>query len=313
LTLNNGLIKRPTILYKYRADNSYTEDIFKKRKVWLSRLSNLNDPMEGRIADISTVQRKEVREETMKHQIAGFIWAAKEDIKTGTHFCGKTSEETKKILRKLSKKNDLDLAYAFINRFFEERNLPKFTNPNSRIDSISTVLEKTGIFSLSEVKDSMLMWSHYSGGHSGLCIGFDVSDKSKLGSLEYCKPINYRSMTPELDFKRGVTELQISLSASGLPTKENTVSLSDPGIQNIIFTKSEEWKYEKEWRCISANDGEHPWPGKIVEVIFGMKCPDSRKFILKRKIEEFVGNDIRFAEVRASKSGFKLDVADYSG
>ncbi len=40
-------------LYKYRADNKYTEKVFTEQKIWLSNAKDLNDPFECKITEIA--------------------------------------------------------------------------------------------------------------------------------------------------------------------------------------------------------------------------------------------------------------------
>jgi hypothetical protein len=44
---------------------------------------------------------------------------------------------------------------------------------------------KLSIFSLSEIRDSTLMWSHYSDGHRGVCVGIELEVDSHLGCTTY--------------------------------------------------------------------------------------------------------------------------------
>src|SRR5262249_33519683 len=46
-----------------------------------------------------------------------------------------------------------------------------------RLTHQSTISREFGLICLSEVPDDILMWSHYTEGHSGLVIGFNTTDE----------------------------------------------------------------------------------------------------------------------------------------
>ncbi|MBE9467228.1 MAG: DUF2971 domain-containing protein [Bacteroidetes bacterium] len=95
---------------------------------------------------------------------------------------------------------------------------------------------KCGISCFSEKGDDLLMWSHYSNSHKGVCFGFDL-DTFHLGlktlshQHKILLPINYSEEIIPLDF------FQDELSP----------------IINLLITKSVCWKYEKEIRLIVTN------------------------------------------------------------
>lgn len=107
---------------------------------------------------------------------------------------------------------------------------------------INDSVNRFGIISLSETHRNLLMWAHYAHEHKGLCIGFHSDFISRLPNkfiddneiAEY-KPIkvNYDSIRPQhiSDISNKKNELRI-----------NTI--------NQLITKSNDWIYEKEHRCV---------------------------------------------------------------
>ncbi len=112
-------------------------------------------------------------------------------------------------------------------------------------------LEIIGVVSLSETPRNLLMWAHYADEHKGICIGFDknnIFDKSykqdnKRISLTPIK-VNYDDMRPrfEIDDKTPLNE--------GIDSYARTKSMLEQHIKKHLLTKSDEWIYEKEHRCI---------------------------------------------------------------
>ncbi len=80
--------------------------------------------------------------------------------------------------------------------------------------------QRFGVLCFSEDKTDLLQWAHYAERHKGICLGFDVSgSEEKFGRVMYV--------------------------AERFPFPEQ---LDEPFMRNLLSTKSEAWKYEKEWR-----------------------------------------------------------------
>ncbi len=85
-----------------------------------------------------------------------------------------------------------------------------------------------GVLCFSEDKTDVLQWAHYADRHNGICLGFDVSgSEGKFGRVRY---VEERFPFPE-------------------PPDEAFA-------WKLLSTKSEAWKYEKEWRVfLRLEDG----------------------------------------------------------
>jgi len=92
-----------------------------------------------------------------------------------------------------------------------------------------------GISCLSEVPDSLLMWSHYANNHRGFCVAYNL--------LELNQKLKF-SAVPVIYTKERICLRSISLDQETL--NKETMSLF---IQSLT-SKSTEWSYEKEWRII---------------------------------------------------------------
>lgn len=115
------------------------------------------------------------------------------------------------------------------------------------------------ILSLTSIYDNSTMWSHYAGGHEGVCIGFRVKEENIFGlALE----VQYRE-----------------------PPIYYTLAKMDKMTEEAIMTKTSEWSQEKEWRVIVANYTNPsatmkflPFEAKdIAELIFGVRVNDDIK------------------------------------
>lgn len=114
-------------------------------------------------------------------------------------------------------------------------------------EGVRTDAEQLGIFSLSNRFDDILMWSHYSGSHRGVCFGFRTTGDSILYDA---RPIEYSDTYPEVNYFAMTAEQRA---------------------QKMLLTKASHWAYEEEWRVLRTG----PTPG--IEVYPpGMLVRDAR-------------------------------------
>lgn len=91
--------------------------------------------------------------------------------------------------------------------------------------------QNVGALSLSEVVDNVLMWSHYSLGHTGFALGFDArhpyfdSRFTEVDEFRHLRQVEYRNERPN-------------------------APLSDLSAVEMFLVKSIDWAYEKEWRIM---------------------------------------------------------------
>jgi hypothetical protein len=96
--------------------------------------------------------------------------------------------------------------------------------------NIIEYLENKGVSCFSSEKSNMLMWSHYGQKHTGFCLEFDTS----IEPFNKAKKVKYVRDFPKLN----VENLLINKMFQE--------------ILSLLHTKSIDWKYENEWRCIHA-------------------------------------------------------------
>ena len=90
---------------------------------------------------------------------------------------------------------------------------------------------KTGIFSLCEEANNNVMWSHYGNSHKGFCVGFNVSELFNVFKDSFLGRVLYKDNFPNIhDIKKCI------------------INNDYDTIDELNFTKSKEWEYEKEYR-----------------------------------------------------------------
>lgn len=114
------------------------------------------------------------------------------------------------------------------------------------LDAIRDVLRSVGVLSLTEDPAHLLMWGHYAGSHTGICLEFDTG----YAPFDRAKPVEYDDERPLFEPFSKMRAAQIA---------EATIRKATP------------WSYEREWRVISPG-GVGPYafnPAALKTVIFG--------------------------------------------
>ncbi len=138
-------------------------------------------------------------------------------------------------------------------------------------------IENLGILCLSEVRLDILMWSHYTDGHKGLCLEFGQEgiDKFRTEKNMDFEKIIYRGKYPTLiDYNKARNN-----KAQG---KKNEFA------KLCICSKSKHWKYEQEWRLISKSCNKYiEYPEEMLTgIIFGYYMSDNDKMQIKEMIKK---------------------------
>lgn len=124
----------------------------------------------------------------------------------------------------------------------------------SHRDDINSIY---GVMSLSVSSTIAPMWAHYGGNHSGFAIGFNL--------LELCNIVQ-----GTMDFVRYTKEPIL------MPFGNKKVF----DYQNLFFTKSPEWEYEKEIRLLKtfhSNKVVNLNRNVISEIVFGKRIEQNEK------------------------------------
>lgn len=226
------------------------ENIFNKRKIYLSDPNKFNDPFDCR-ANLT------IHESILKrnHYIREMI---------RKYFPGKTRKEQESLIKEAKIKiNEGDYQYQI---YEESRKI-------------------FGVYCLSDKNDDLLMWSHYSEGHKGLCIEFDTSYDGLLFGTSM--KVIYSDQYP-------------------------TVNIMDIGnlkeFQKAFFTKSKHWEYEQEWRIFRMGHGEYSFEARELSgVILGALIHDDKKKIILDWISKYP-TKINIYQANINNTRYQLDI-----
>jgi len=242
------------VLYKYPQPARL--DVLEQRRIRFTQPGDFNDPFEFRPCIQSAASEDHVRE----YVEANFETLVAKEL-AQYPLLGQLVQEglTKELLHALKAKT------PELFRLFEPQMLAKVS---PLIDSLLN--QHVGVLCLSEVRDSILMWAHYTANHQGLVVGFDAdhpfflrrrSDQDEFGFL---RRVDYRRERPN-------------------------VVLSDTSSPAWFQTKCIDWAYEKEWRIVRVlseadhriDGGRFPVclfafpPDAVMEIVVGLRSSQS--------------------------------------
>lgn len=162
---------------------------------------------------------------------------------------------------------------------------------NSRAKLKNALQQKVKISCFSETYNNILMWSHYAQNHTGFCIEYNISNLELTNSFKkQLFPVFY---TPKpIDMSKAILSKQKEI------------------FENIlIINKSEDWKYEREWRYItsSEDDSKFIMPVKPKAIYLGTKISEKNKNIML----EIANNEYQIPcyELQQQMNSFKLEIA----
>lgn len=171
----------PKYLYRYRTINENFMDSLQNDYLWFSKLDDFNDPFDGRLVMPQTYTHVEICDYMEK--------------------VGKISRSQASNIVFNAVKNMADFC-----RFVE--------------NVIQAQKERTKICCFSPINDNILMWSHYSDSHKGVCLEFNVT----LDPMFFTVPVN--------------VDYQIEYHKSNYLVDQKST------IDRLIKTKAKIWDYE---------------------------------------------------------------------
>jgi hypothetical protein len=156
--------------------------------------------------------------------------------------------------------------------------------------SVKPILDKiiadSYVCCFAEEKDNILMWSHYTDCHQGVCLKFDITEDPEF------------FMTP------------IHVNYSPVYPKENYIKDSNKTIFSILTTKSEDWKYEKEIRVVKPSASKNKFGFKkdaLREVIFGCKTEPAKIQEIKDLAKKCGFDHVIFSQAITNSDEYKLN------
>jgi hypothetical protein len=145
-----------------------------------------------------------------------------------------------------------------------------------------------GVLSLSATWKSGLMWSHYADEHRGICIEYDTRDQAhpRLANVNYKGPRAIKTS----DLYRWIVRDDAEAKTRVLKT--------------YFYTKSNEWRYEREWRDVKEQSGVNDVPFRMTAILFGLRCDSTVIKSIVKLLNDH--SEIKIWQVLPKDDGFGL-------
>jgi len=292
--------------YKYRTDSVFTEQIITSGQIYLSTAEGLNDPFECSLQDLNRKWFEKKIIELKQAAVFGFVIEARRAIKDNLYFFGLTPAETVQMLEDIREK-DTDKAFSCRQMIMKAHTGYAPAEPDRLFVQLNQQLLDVGIFSMSANPGHQLMWAHYGGEHTGLCLGFKNVIESKLSNPDHFLPVIYSDQLPEMQEGFNV-EMAFSMNENGvLYTSSYKIAFADKTFQKAITTKPTCWQYEEEWRYVEPYPGLFTWPGPLSGITFGLKCRSERRHYYIDLVETHIPYPVIFFEMRKKHGTNELE------
>jgi hypothetical protein len=233
------------------------------------------------------------------------------DEKTGRNYTKELLENNQFYLSPASNFNDpFDCKfYVAVDKTFEK--LLQVENKMELIQKTEAILnediqdfrKRAYITCFSSENTNLLMWSHYSDKHSGVCLEFE----NRYNRLEVL-PVEYErtySVVKISDYQKLMRDM--------IENNDEKAFWVDFA-KSLFLKKHQQWKYEKEYRIIRFNNNWQEkglflsfYPSLITEIICGCRMENETILQVKDFMKE-QGLDIPVKRAKTKEKEYGLDI-----
>ena len=267
-TQQAGAICTPISFYKYMT-SSTAKVVLENQTLRWTTPSTLNDPYDIQFNLAIDFDRAKVLELALEKSWE--VYSGEYQVVAGSQIAS-----TIGILRSSCPNMDKEFFYNHLSKGF----LEAFEHIESRIADVwkssRMSLSTSKILCLTDSPLNQLMWAYYADGNKGAVLQFRNSDEGSPYSE--AKPVRYKKSIPSL-----FSEDELSDFLSGRITFSARKRIDD-----LVYTKSEAWAHESEWR-IFAGDGRNKQAphedvtfaqNELTAVILGCRMPETERCAL---------------------------------
>ena len=253
----NFTYRHPKILFKYRKFDKFTFDSLDKNYIYFAPANKLDDPFECKGYIPTGILEEKYRKNYIKKLLKILIkqFPIKDSNISGQiekafeNAIGPDKIDERKLFTSLpteafidpqarSLTNILSNIQLKIDGITEDKNIEKYVQTSTEGES------KMGVFSMSEINDSRIMWSLYSNNYKGYCIEYDF-DNSPFRDILF--PVMYKKKYRN-DILNNTVMLNLNVFietfTGGVRKGDYSYGLSQ------YLNKDISWKAQKEWRLL---------------------------------------------------------------
>lgn len=284
-------MKPPKTFYKYRTFDTRLVEQLCLDQVYFADPSTFNDPMDSNPCvenDVDIKGLEEILTKLLTRRLRATMHAAANQV---GYRGPRTKEHIEERARRLVNETLRNVAYnATDPEYMQDIQVVHADLLVQHIEEELIRQYDRGILSLARRNNCPLMWSHYGGQHTGLCVGYEMP-----------KSLKNLPQAPQQVQYGGSRKVPASMIAAMLDGSDEARDSVD---RMVFLTKAMNWRYEKEWRLIGIRGAAHSTM-ELTEVIFGMRCPEAVMFSVAKTLEDR-RNEVRLYKIREVPGTFKL-------
>ena len=249
--------------YKYRSMSgdslNWVEKTVLQNEIFFASASSFNDPFDLRPSFTLEASDSRRREDYLR-----------------------LSRKFEPHLNERQRKHDVDLVMS---SSLSATNLADTTATIQALHNFQ-ISNAIGVLCVSAKRDDILMWSHYSDSHRGVCLEFD----GRGTLMEHAQKVQY-------------SHIRVPIN----PYDDD----NEKAMSKALLTKSAQWSYEDEWRLIRYQQGPGVAsfnPRNLTGIIIGALASNSTIEIIRSWIRQrSLPLDVYRASVSGSKFELKID------
>jgi len=267
----DGPVAVPPMLYKYASwRNAYHKRLITHREIFFASAKRFNDPFDSAIVLRYDMMTPEYELDLLMRNIP-------------REFPHARPEEVAQLAKERLRDNWLR----------ESKNSEEVRSLQLRL-----TYETIGLFSVTEVPNSILMWSYYADSHSGFCLGYDAEALAELLA-------QIGDSSPLLFDQRAV---QYSEYPFLIPSRLS----NEDFVLKRTHTKALDWRHEKEWRFVVVGTTDLPLPlptGIVKQLILGCRTCEEHKNEILSFARKTLGPSVTCWQIKTKDAEFSLELA----
>lgn len=208
-------------------------------------------------------------------------------------------------------------------------------------------LKNSYVACFSETNDDFLMWSHYSSKHAGVCLEFTLekenmfpyeylgsrkhdSEKYKESMSEWetnsyiswdnVRKVNYESEQPFINFFNFATVFENNNDCDLIALSKSWTHKYAHELKLVFSTKTNQWKYENEWRAIEINFDKVKEPEERIRhypieslsaIYFGVNTPPTIRNRIYKILKDKTDGIMFYESILNGTSKIQFEIWEY--
>jgi len=180
----------------------------------------------------------------------------------------------------------------------DSQNLQNFLSQGHIVEKFQNNIGKLGVCSFTLESQNTLMWSHYAGNHTGICLAYEFP-------MEFLQDGDVFFGVDAIKYKDdGLTDWLVE--NHGLYKTNNDYFFAT--LLTVFLTaKSPSWKYEGEARIIRNEQGPFQIPKEYLkQIYFGLNTKEEDKKTIFKIVNEAYDHKVTYCQIERTDKDFGI-------